>query len=276
MPKDRSWLLLWGSRRTLEQFRTAWKRLEPHVWKTWLITLTIGWIASGLLAFLLALAGQTLAEGGYLDNDPAWLRRITETSPITFDAAMYLGVIGDSLYLFVLVPAAALLATWLGRPLRALSILASLLMTDLVVFVAWQTWNRARPDIIQNGTAAPPLHSFPSGHTVQAIVVYGLFAYFWMRATRRWGERLLALFLYLLIIATVILTRLELGTHWPSDIVAAIPIGGVWLASLIFALWRAETLASQPSPQEKEHASNRYPRTDQDVRSTAVSPEMRR
>src|SRR5690606_3763008 len=139
-----------------EQFRTAWKRLEPDVWKTWLITLTIGWIASGLLAFLLALAGQTLAEGGYLDNDPAWLRRITETSPITFDAAMYLGVIGDSLYLFALVPAAALLATWLGRPLRALSILASLLMTDLVVFVAWQTWNRARPDIIQNGIAAPP------------------------------------------------------------------------------------------------------------------------
>jgi undecaprenyl-diphosphatase len=239
MHHQSQWLLCQGIRRVWNRFLEAWRSLDVTTWKRWLYTLTIGWIASGLLAFLLALLGQQLSTAGFFDQEPALLRWLTDTSPLSFETAMYLGVVGDSLFLFTLVPAAALLAVWLGQPLRALSILASLMMTDVVVFVSWQTWNRARPDILYEGLAAPGLHSFPSGHTVQAIVVYGLLAYFWISAAQHWGERGLALLMYFVIVINVIVTRLELGTHWPSDIVAAFPLGIIWLFTLILALRQA-------------------------------------
>ncbi len=240
MSKESNWLLMQGIRWTVRRFRYEWGKLPDQAWKRWLVTLTIGWVTAGLLAFLVAIGAERLSGVGLFARDPDLLRQIAAASPLSFASAMYLGVIGDSPFLFVLVPAAALVALWRGYPLRALSILATLFLTDIVVFVAWQTWNRARPDILYDGIAAPGLHSFPSGHMVQAIAVYGFLIYLWFDATHNWGERILAVLLCLLIWVDVGVTRLELGTHWPTDVLAAIPLGLVWLATLILALRQAE------------------------------------
>jgi membrane-associated phospholipid phosphatase len=109
-----------------------------------------------------------------------------------------------------------------------------------LVWIGWGYWNRDRPDLIANGVAASGLHSFPSGHAVVVITVYGLLGYLWCRASRSWVEKLLITVAIASWIGLIVSSRLELGAHWPSDVVVGVIIGLLWLATVIVALKRVE------------------------------------
>lgn len=237
------WALAAGVRKSVARFKVGWDQMPAQKWKTWLITLTIGWILSGILAYLLAITARRLEELGYFAFDERILIELADVVPLSFTSSLYVGVVGDTLYLIVFIVSLALLAIWRLQPLIGLSILATFFMTDIVVFVSWQTWNRARPALLYDGLASPGLHSFPSGHTVQAIVVYGFLAYLWIRQTHVITEKVFAVAFSTLIIIMIALSRLELGVHWPTDVIGALPVGLAWLASLIIALRRAEAVA---------------------------------
>jgi undecaprenyl-diphosphatase len=78
---------------------------------------------------------------------------------------------------------------------------------------------------------------------VLVVVVYGLVAYLWVRASGSWLERLLAIGIFLVWTAMVDTARLALGSHWPSDVLAGFVIGLAWLTTIIVALRRAERTA---------------------------------
>jgi undecaprenyl-diphosphatase len=76
--------------------------------------------------------------------------------------------------------------------------------------------------------------SYPAGHTMTALIVYGLLAYYVARvrpAVRWWVWALLALGL-----AVMGLSRVYLGVHWPTDVVGGLLAGGAWLSGWV-ALW---------------------------------------
>ncbi len=84
----------------------------------------------------------------------------------------------------------------------------------------------------------PPLttessYSFPSGHTMAAMAVYGLTAVLlWRR--RRIGWAILAG----LWVPLVALSRVYLGVHYPSDVLASLAVGTIWLILLMFLFTR--------------------------------------
>jgi membrane-associated phospholipid phosphatase len=234
-----AWRVTHGGRQIWQRFRADWQQIPYDHRKQWFVTAGIGLLVSALLSVALTLFGRWLDSNGFLDKEAEWLRWIANTFPLSFEYSLYLGVIADTVVIISVVVAATLLAIWVRRPLYAVSILASLGGSVLIIGVGWLLWDRARPEIIKDGVVAPSLHSFPSGHTVEGIAIYGLFFYFWISASRHWGERILAGLLYLLIILIVAFTRLELGAHWPSDIVASILLGAAWLITLILALRRS-------------------------------------
>ncbi|GAA4125893.1 hypothetical protein GCM10022415_33300 [Knoellia locipacati] len=92
---------------------------------------------------------------------------------------------------------------------------------------------RARPP---QSLAVPPFESsasFPSGHTLNATVVLGLTAYLlviWIRK-RRW--RAVVIVVLGLLIVAMGLSRVYLGHHWLTDVIAGWAIGLGWLASVI-------------------------------------------
>ncbi|CAN7373544.1 phosphatase PAP2 family protein [Knoellia sp. LjRoot47] len=92
---------------------------------------------------------------------------------------------------------------------------------------------RARPP---QSLAVPPYEtsaSFPSGHTLNATVVLGLTAYLlviWLRK-KRW-RTVVVVVLGLLVVAMG-LSRVYLGHHWLTDVIAGWAIGLGWLASVI-------------------------------------------
>lgn len=93
---------------------------------------------------------------------------------------------------------------------------------------------RARPDVAEMLRRANG-YSFPSGHAMGSAVAFGALAYLAFRAIRSWPAKTAVMaFLYTLI-AAVALSRVYLGVHWISDVLAGVTAGTVWVTTTTVA-----------------------------------------
>ncbi|MGB3547235.1 MAG: phosphatase PAP2 family protein, partial [Saprospiraceae bacterium] len=122
------------------------------------------------------------------------------------------------------------------QPLLAETAVATYIGQFALVWIGWGSWSRDRPDLIADGIAAPGLHSFPSGHVVVVTTMYGLIFYLWFRTSRNWLEKLIAIAFGALWIGLITSSRITLGAHWPSDVIASLIIGTLWLTTVVLAL----------------------------------------
>lgn len=88
------------------------------------------------------------------------------------------------------------------------------------------------PSITQLVAETGPLaNSFPSGHVVRAVVVYGLLA-FVVRRLAPWPiARTLAIPVATVIIVLVAFDRLYLDVHWESDVIGGLLLGAIGFLS---------------------------------------------
>ena len=77
----------------------------------------------------------------------------------------------------------------------------------------------------------PFANSFPSGHVVRAIVVYGLLAFVVRRLAPWTLARTLAIPVATLIILLVAFDRLYLDVHWESDVIGGLLLGAIGFLS---------------------------------------------
>jgi undecaprenyl-diphosphatase len=88
-------------------------------------------------------------------------------------------------------------------------------------------FDRPRPDLVPHGTWVYSA-SFPSGHAMVSAITYLTLGALLARLHR--PPALKAFFLALAIVLTVLvgLSRVYLGVHWPTDVVAGWAAGSVW------------------------------------------------
>ncbi len=79
-------------------------------------------------------------------------------------------------------------------------------------------------------------YSFPSGHTMAATLVYGFLGVCFVLLTSSFFQRTCATAIVLLIIGAVGFSRIYLGAHYFSDVVAAFAAGLAWLAICLTAV----------------------------------------
>jgi undecaprenyl-diphosphatase len=78
-------------------------------------------------------------------------------------------------------------------------------------------------------------YSFPSGHAMGSAVAFGALAYLAFRVIRSWpAKAAVVAFLYTLV-ASIALSRVYLGVHWISDVLAGVTVGTVWVATTTVA-----------------------------------------
>jgi membrane-associated phospholipid phosphatase len=75
--------------------------------------------------------------------------------------------------------------------------------------------------------------SWPSGHTAVALLVFTTLALVVADIGPRSGYRTLAWLLAALAVAAVAFSRVELGVHWTTDVIASLIFVGAWLVVLI-------------------------------------------
>jgi undecaprenyl-diphosphatase len=74
-------------------------------------------------------------------------------------------------------------------------------------------------------------NSFPSGHVVRTVVVYGLLAFVIRRLAPSPAVRFLAIPFAIAVIVLVAYDRLYLDVHWESDVIGGLLLGGIALVS---------------------------------------------
>ncbi len=146
-----------------------------------------------------------------------WLHRVARyQTPVK--ALVIVSKLGDGLFWYVLIAALALVGGTNGRDVATQMSLAGLLNLPLYFWLK-HSIGRPRPFVacpdIRACVRALDKFSFPSGHTLHAVSFAVVFT---------WHFPLIgaALFPVVLLIA---LSRVALGLHYPSDVVAGALIG---------------------------------------------------
>lgn len=142
------------------------------------------------------------------------------------------GVIGmPVLALTIMVVLAVRRRSWTPVVLITAAGAGSLLMT----VAGKDLTGRARPPLAE---AVPPYEyspSFPSGHTLNALVIAGVVAYLLMLRRHSGRTRALVVAAAATFALTIGLSRVFLGHHWFTDVLAAWFLGAGWLAVVVTA-----------------------------------------
>lgn len=109
-------------------------------------------------------------------------------------------------------------------------------------------FDRPRPQIFKWGTYAVS-SSFPSGHAMSSVIVYGTVAYLAARLQRNVASRIATMALAAMIVLLICSSRLYLGVHYPSDVLAGVTIGLAWAAFCMAVLEAAQLYAKFNAPQ---------------------------
>jgi undecaprenyl-diphosphatase len=92
-------------------------------------------------------------------------------------------------------------------------------------------FHRQRPDILQLVNAAG--YSFPSGHSMTSLSFYGLMLYLICINTNIRWKRYVTITLLSSLILSIGISRIYLGVHFASDVLAGFSAGLVWLSVFI-------------------------------------------
>lgn len=117
----------------------------------------------------------------------------------------------------------------------AISLVISVAGGEFFVWLIKNLVERPRPELV-NALTPEAGYSFPSGHSFVAFSFYGLFCYFLFRVTRSWWLRVVECAVAVFIIGAIGLSRMYLGVHYPTDVLASFASGAAWLTVIITGL----------------------------------------
>jgi undecaprenyl-diphosphatase len=201
------------------------------------------WLAAGLgvsafVVWAFAELAEEVIEGESRRFDRAVLLWINDHSPGWLDGPMlFATALG---YYWVVLPllAVAVLAFYLkGWRLSAVLLVISTAGGVFLTTVLKAVFRRARPEVFDSDYTAS-FFSFPSGHATVAAGFYGALALilaYRLRGFARWAVATGGVLLVLLIG----FSRLYLGVHYPTDVLAGYLAAPLWVISVgaVYVVW---------------------------------------
>jgi undecaprenyl-diphosphatase len=229
----------------------------------------LSWLGGHEMTVLLALAGivagvwlfavlaDEVVEGGTTIFDQKLLLAFRHSDthallgpPAVQEAARDITALGGFAVLSLVTVIAAGLLALDGKKHMAFFVVGSVLGGQAVGTILKDAFQRPRPDLVPYSAYASG-GSFPSGHTMMSAVTYLTLGALLARSQER--RRLKAYFLLVAIFLTfaVGVTRVYLGVHWPTDVLAGWTAGAVW--ALLCWLTARRLQSRRTLERETEH-----------------------
>ncbi len=228
---------------------------------TWLgrhelvLLLAVGGLAAGVWLFA-ALADEVM-EGGTLKLDRTVLLAFRHPgdltllgSPAVQDAARDITALGGVSVLTLLTLGVSIFLALDGKKHMALFVCGSIVSGLLASTLLKHFFDRPRPNIVPHAAYVSD-SSFPSGHSMLSAITYLVLGALLARSQER--KIVKAYFLLGAVFLTILVgvSRVYLGVHWPTDVLAGWTAGAVWA---LFCWLLARRLQSRHSLEsESEH-----------------------
>ncbi len=180
-------------------------------------------LAVGILAHTFVVRIDAFAAQALFDHRAPWLDRLM----------MLMSALGDGRARTTATILLVAFLLWRRRYRWALALGLVMVAAAVLTPTLKTIFHLARPSLLYSGADA---FSFPSGHATSAAALYLVLTWIVGRSTAGLGRVLFAA-LALTIVLLTALSRIYLGAHWLSDVLAglalgaALGLGGVLLAS---------------------------------------------
>ena len=202
----------------------------------------------GIVVLLVASAVFAVIAATVARHDPilqrdlqvlVWLH--THGSPV-FSAFLlaisYLhSTIGIAVFTVILGAALAQRRKWYWVLALGLSVGGGMLLNTLLKLA----FHRQRP-VWDDPLLTLTTNSFPSGHAAAATLFYGFLSVYVVSHVKELSLRVACVAASILMVALVAFSRMYLGVHYLSDVLAAISISTAWL---VLCLWGVRTYSNK-------------------------------
>ena len=233
-------------------FQRVSRRLGPR--GALILTLLLGFAVAAVLTAVFALVYESVVEAdGVAGLDrPVLAAGKTVRSPALDVIVTAYTDIGGTIGMPVLAVTAALVLAFRRRSWTPVILIVAAGAGSLAMTIAGKRLvGRTRPDL---SDAVPPYEysaSFPSGHSLNAVVIAGIVAYVIILRLKTTRTRITTAAAAAVFAVTIGLSRVYLGHHWLTDVLAAWLLGAAWLALVITAhrLYLTGTARRGPGPE---------------------------
>jgi len=216
----------------LPAIRTLWARLVDARHPGFRFPLLAALLILGSAWLFLGVLEDVATDDPLVDVDVTVHGVLQQLRTPWMDSAMVVATeLGDVQVLLPVILAS--LAWFLWRRLWKTSLywFAAIAVAEVLVKVLKLALHRSRPGPLYDGVES---FSFPSGHATMSVVAYGFLAFLICRRQRA-PIRLLIATATALAIALIALSRVYLGVHWASDVIAGTSFGLAWIGALAMA-----------------------------------------
>jgi undecaprenyl-diphosphatase len=137
---------------------------------------------------------------------------------------------------------------WLDRKRHAaIAIVVAVVGGQLVSTALKLGFDRARPDLVPHGSFVYTA-SFPSGHSMMAAVTYLTLGAMLARVHASVRIKIYLLSIACLLTFVVGASRVYLGVHWPSDVLAGWTLGAAWAFGCAIVMRRLQRKGEVEKP----------------------------
>jgi undecaprenyl-diphosphatase len=215
------------------------------------IFLVGGLIVAAIGTAIFVEVASHVQSGSTQAFDESVIRWLAARHTHTLDAVMVeITALGTGTVVIMIVAVAGLFLVLTQHKYSAILLLASTAGGLVLNGVLKLGFNRPRPSIFVPSVNTVS-SSFPSGHAMNATIVYMTVGYLAARLHKRKWARWLLIASVFVVIVLICFSRLYLGVHYPSDVLAGFLIGLAWAGFCMATLEAIQKFWFRPDPQPR-------------------------
>ncbi len=188
---------------------------------------------------------------GFDEDGARWLNERLHDEDVAIAILEGISFLGKPIFLFFAIGLPGLWVLRHGGHKLAIFLAVTCLGGGAVDTIVKIAVGRPRPEVDEPITVAIG-NSFPSGHSMQAVVCYGALLLVFLPLLHG-RARTAAIWATAVLVLAIGFSRLTLGVHFVSDVLGGYALGAAWLIASVaaFEIWREERGRRPTHPLEE-------------------------